>query len=79
MHKTTMRRSLFSLVAVAISACAAHGQEFQVVKVPAVNGVFFDVVDSLLGTLGIHELDTYCGYDLFRFWQDTSGVCPVSP
>ena len=39
-----MRRLLISLVAVAGSVCAAHGQEFQVVKVPAVNGVPLDQV-----------------------------------
>ncbi|WP_424871956.1 site-2 protease family protein [Streptomyces sp. SAI-229] len=52
---------------------------FALLWVPSVNGAFFDVVDSLLGTLGIDELDTYCGYDLFRFWRETDGYCAVSP
>ncbi|OSP40667.1 hypothetical protein B7767_25070 [Streptomyces sp. 13-12-16] len=52
---------------------------FALLWVPSVNGAFFDVVDSLLGTLGIDELDTYCGYDLFRFWRETDGYCSVSP
>ncbi|MEV7784676.1 site-2 protease family protein [Streptomyces sp. NPDC088106] len=52
---------------------------FALLWVPEVNGAFFGVVDSLLATLGIHEFETYCGYELFRFWSDTSGVCSVSP
>ncbi|GGS49716.1 site-2 protease family protein [Streptomyces pseudogriseolus] len=42
---------------------------FALLWVPSVNGVFFDAVDGLLGCLGIDELDTYCGFDLFRFWR----------
>lgn len=50
---------------------------FALLWLPAVNGVFFDVVDSILSALGIHEVETYCGLELFRFWQDTSGLCSV--
>ncbi|MFZ4187804.1 site-2 protease family protein [Streptomyces pseudogriseolus] len=42
---------------------------FALLWVPSVNGVFFDAVDGLLGVLCIEELDTYCGFDLFRFWR----------
>jgi hypothetical protein len=42
MDNTTMRRSFISLVALAVSVCAAQAQEFQVVKVPAVNAVPLD-------------------------------------
>ncbi|MEF9903380.1 site-2 protease family protein [Streptomyces sp. P9-A2] len=51
---------------------------FALLWVPAVNGVFFDVIDSILSALGIHELETYCGLDLFRFWQDESEFCSVT-
>ncbi|MBT3161726.1 site-2 protease family protein [Streptomyces sp. Vc74B-19] len=50
---------------------------FALLWVPSVNGVFFDMVDSVLGFLGIEEIDRYCGFDLFRFWQDTGDVCAV--
>ncbi|MER7486626.1 site-2 protease family protein [Streptomyces sp. NPDC126497] len=52
---------------------------FALLWVPSVNGAFFDVVDALLGTLGIHEFDTYCGYELFRFWRGGNDFCAVSP
>ncbi|MFF9758792.1 site-2 protease family protein [Streptomyces caelestis] len=52
---------------------------FALLWVPSVNGAFFGVVDSLLGALGIDEFDTYCGYELFRFWREPSGYCAVSP
>ena len=52
---------------------------FALLWVPTVNGAFFDVIDSLLGALGIHEVDTYCGYDLFRFWREANEYCSVSP
>ncbi|KOT38069.1 membrane protein [Streptomyces caelestis] len=52
---------------------------FALLWVPSVNGAFFGVVDSLLEALGIDEFDTYCGYELFRFWREPSGYCAVSP
>ena len=45
--------------------------------IPAVNGVFFDVIDGLLGGLGIDEFETYCGRNLFSFWQETNEYCTV--
>ncbi|WP_151482748.1 site-2 protease family protein [Streptomyces albicerus] len=47
--------------------------------IPAVNGVFFDVIDSLLRSLGIDEFQTYCGQNLYRFWTETNEYCTVSP
>ncbi|NNN35999.1 site-2 protease family protein [Streptomyces sp. S3(2020)] len=44
---------------------------------PAVNHVFFDVIDSILASLGISDRQTYCGQDLYRFWQ-TSDYCSVN-
>ncbi|MFE9926350.1 site-2 protease family protein [Streptomyces sp. NPDC005774] len=51
---------------------------FALLWVPAVNGVFFEVIDSILSALGIHEMETYCGLDLFRFWQGESEFCSVA-
>lgn len=42
-----------------------------------VNSVFFDAVDSILSAMGITDLETYCGQDLYRFWQDTSEYCQI--
>ncbi|MET8896877.1 site-2 protease family protein [Streptomyces albogriseolus] len=50
---------------------------FALLWVPSVNGVFFDMIDAVLGFLGIEELDTYCGFNLFRFWQGTDEYCAV--
>ncbi|MFF0111662.1 site-2 protease family protein [Streptomyces prasinus] len=51
---------------------------FALLWVPAVNGVFFDVIDSILSALGVHELETYCGLELFRFWQGAHPVCSAT-
>ncbi|GAA1013035.1 site-2 protease family protein [Streptomyces thermogriseus] len=51
---------------------------FALLWVPALNGAFFDVIDFILRRLGIGALDQYCGYDLYRFWQDTHELCSVS-
>ncbi|MFE9646724.1 site-2 protease family protein [Streptomyces sp. NPDC006365] len=45
--------------------------------IPAVNGVFFDVIDALLRALGIDEISTYCGQNLYRFWTETDQFCGV--
>ncbi|MDN3270989.1 site-2 protease family protein [Streptomyces sp. MA15] len=50
---------------------------FALLWVPAVNGAFFDMIDAVLGFLCIEEIDTYCGFGLFRFWQGTDGFCQV--
>ncbi|MPY63596.1 site-2 protease family protein [Streptomyces spongiae] len=51
---------------------------FAVLWIPQVNGVFFDAVDAVLRGLGISDLATYCGFDLYRFWQEGSDVCVTS-
>ncbi|OSC52034.1 hypothetical protein B5181_39090, partial [Streptomyces sp. 4F] len=51
---------------------------FALLWIPAVNGVFFDAIDAILRSLGIGEIDTYCGFELYRFWQ-TDELCTVSP
>lgn len=51
---------------------------FAVLWIPEVNGVFFDAVDAILRALGVGDLATYCGQDLYRFWQEGSDVC-VTP
>ncbi|MFE9660246.1 site-2 protease family protein [Streptomyces sp. NPDC005955] len=48
---------------------------FAVLWIPEVNRTFFDVVDALLRSLCVGDLETYCGYDLFRFWRDTNPLC----
>ncbi|MDH3033145.1 site-2 protease family protein [Streptomyces griseoincarnatus] len=50
---------------------------FALLWVPSVNRVFFDMVDGVLGFLCIEEIDTYCGFDLFRFWRGTDEYCGV--
>ncbi|MBZ9595587.1 site-2 protease family protein [Streptomyces yangpuensis] len=50
---------------------------FALLWIPAVNAVFFDVVDGVLSALGVSDLETYCGRDLYRFWQEGTGVCEV--
>ncbi|EGX55305.1 hypothetical protein SZN_33561 [Streptomyces zinciresistens K42] len=52
---------------------------FALLWLPQVNGVFFDAVDAVLCGLGISDLETYCGYDLFRFWREADTQCVVSP
>lgn len=51
---------------------------FAVLWIPQVNAAFFGAVDAVLRGLGISDLDTYCGQDLYRFWQEGSNVC-VTP
>lgn len=50
---------------------------FALLWIPAVNGFFFDAVRGLLSALGVSDLETYCGRDLYRFWQDANGFCSV--
>ncbi|OKK19339.1 hypothetical protein AMK16_14515 [Streptomyces sp. CB00455] len=48
---------------------------FALLWIPEVNGFFFDVVRGVLSWLGVSDLETYCGRDLYRFWTDTDGLC----
>ncbi|MEV5431033.1 site-2 protease family protein [Streptomyces sp. NPDC052701] len=50
---------------------------FALLWVPSVNGAFFGVVDSVLAALGVSDLETYCGQELYRFWQGTNEYCPA--
>jgi Zn-dependent protease len=51
---------------------------FALLWIPSLNNAFFDMIDAILRALGISDFDTYCGYDLYRFWRDTNEVCSVS-
>ncbi|MFJ2176369.1 site-2 protease family protein [Streptomyces sp. NPDC087851] len=41
---------------------------FGVLFIPEVNIAFFDGIDALLRALGVSELETYCGRNLYSFW-----------
>ncbi|MFI6102634.1 site-2 protease family protein [Streptomyces sp. NPDC051310] len=44
--------------------------------IPEVNAAFFGLVDTVLGGLGIPELETYCGRDLYTsLWQEQAPLC----
>lgn len=51
---------------------------FAVLWIPSVNSAFFDVIDSVLKSLGIDVVDRYCGQELYRFWRGTNEFCQVS-
>lgn len=51
---------------------------FAVLWIPSVNTAFFDVIHSILDSLGINETQTYCGQEFYRFWQGTNDFCSVS-
>lgn len=48
---------------------------FALLWIPGVNAFFFDGVHGVLSALGVSDLERYCGYDLYRFWQDGEGLC----
>ncbi|MGW7459250.1 site-2 protease family protein [Streptomyces sp. NPDC054797] len=48
---------------------------FALLWIPEVNAFFFDVVQGVLSGLGVSDLETYCGRDLYRFWQEGEGLC----
>ncbi|CAL9288704.1 site-2 protease family protein [Streptomyces sp. SudanB25_2051] len=48
---------------------------FVLLLAPEVNQVFFGLVDGVLGALGVGEVETYCGRDLYRFWQAADPTC----
>ncbi|WP_128437220.1 site-2 protease family protein [Streptomyces cyaneus] len=51
---------------------------FALLMLPAVNQEFFQLINTLLDSLGVHGLERYCGQDLYRFWQGTSEYCSIS-
>ncbi|MFD8416937.1 MULTISPECIES: site-2 protease family protein [unclassified Streptomyces] len=50
---------------------------FALLWVPAVNAAFFGAVEGVLAGLGVSDVETYCGHGLYRFWQETDGLCTV--
>ncbi len=46
--------------------------------IPEVNHTFFNMIDAVLRQLGVTEWDTYWGRQLFRFWQGTPEIPPLS-
>ncbi|MBW5483532.1 site-2 protease family protein [Streptomyces bambusae] len=48
---------------------------FGLLWIPAVNQAFFGLVHAILGGLGVSELESYCGRELYTFWQDSGGFC----
>ncbi|MFE6621406.1 site-2 protease family protein [Streptomyces sp. NPDC008086] len=52
---------------------------FALLMLPPVNREFFQLIYTVMDSLGVHGLDRYCGESLYRFWQGTSEYCQVSP
>ncbi|MFI5803102.1 site-2 protease family protein [Streptomyces sp. NPDC051561] len=48
---------------------------FALLWVPSVNRVFFDVIYAITGSLGVTDVDSFCGRDLFQFWRETNEYC----
>ncbi|MFD5424583.1 site-2 protease family protein [Streptomyces sp. NPDC127084] len=48
---------------------------FGVLFIPEVNHAFFDAIDTLLRGLGVTDVDSYCGQNLYRFWTVQNPVC----
>jgi Zn-dependent protease len=51
---------------------------FAVLWIPSVNTAFFDAIYSILGALGIDDVQRYCGQNLYRFWDGVNEYCTVS-
>ncbi|MFJ3923901.1 site-2 protease family protein [Streptomyces sp. NPDC090022] len=51
---------------------------FGLLWIPAVNQFFFGVVHDLLAALGVSDLESYCGRELYTFWSEAGGLCEVS-
>ncbi|MFJ6566861.1 site-2 protease family protein [Streptomyces sp. NPDC091292] len=48
---------------------------FAVLWIPEVNIWFFDAIHALLRGMGVGEVDSYCGQNLYRFWKETNPGC----
>ncbi|CAM5378555.1 site-2 protease family protein [Streptomyces spiroverticillatus] len=48
---------------------------FALLWVPEVNRVFFDLIYTITGGLGVHDLEAACGRELFEFWRADAPVC----
>jgi Zn-dependent protease len=51
---------------------------FAVLWIPSVNTTFFDAIYSILGALGIDDVQRYCGQNLYRFWDGVNEYCTIS-
>ncbi|MGW7365273.1 site-2 protease family protein [Streptomyces sp. NPDC054841] len=51
---------------------------FGVLFIPEVNHAFFDAIDAILRGLGVSEPETYCGYNLYRFWTGQNPLCEAA-
>ncbi|MEV6024009.1 site-2 protease family protein [Streptomyces sp. NPDC052036] len=51
---------------------------FAILGIPSVGGAFFDAINSVLNALGIDNLHSACGWELYRFWKPVPDGC-VSP
>lgn len=50
---------------------------FVLLFAPEVGQAFFGLVGEVLGGLGVGEVETYCGRDLYRFWQEPNPNCDL--
>ncbi|MGV9562944.1 site-2 protease family protein [Streptomyces sp. NPDC003480] len=48
---------------------------FAVLGIPSVGGAFFDGINSVLNALGIDDLHSACGWELYRFWRPAPEGC----
>jgi len=48
---------------------------FVILFIPGVNHAFFDAIHAILRGLGVTDVDSFCGRDLYRFWQPQNPVC----
>ncbi|MER7110614.1 site-2 protease family protein [Streptomyces sp. NPDC000229] len=48
---------------------------FALLFVPEINHAFFGLVDTVLTGLGVEDVETYCGQNLYRFWQEQHPGC----
>ncbi|ARZ70413.1 site-2 protease family protein [Streptomyces sp. HU2014] len=51
---------------------------FGILWIPEVNIAFFDMIDAVLHALRVTEWDTYWGQQLFRFWEGTPEIPPMT-
>ncbi|THA26703.1 site-2 protease family protein [Streptomyces sp. RKND-216] len=53
---------------------------FACLWIPGIGAVFWDVVDAVLGMLGVGQGETYYGLEYFRFWDGDpqAGFVPVT-
>ncbi len=48
---------------------------FGILFIPEVKRAFFEGTDAILSGLGISDLETYCGQNLYRFWTTRDEFC----